>query len=688
MAPAAITYEDLVIIGAGPAGLVAALWALQYGIKARVIEIKQERISTGHADGLTCRTLEILDSFGLARQIYHEAALDYQIRYWRPNAQGEIERAQSLNVQSAGVSRFQACLLSQARVEELLEEKLSQSGLIRVERGVRPWNINITTTTPASPGGDDDDDADDDDDQDASYPVSLDLHHADSSSDPETTAATTPFQSIRAKYVIAADGAHSWTRRALGLAMRGEQTQHVWGVVDLVPGRTDFPDVRQTCVVCSRRGNVHLVPRERGMVRLYVQLDDDKDEEAATTTNTTTTRGSRAAATLETVLAAARAALRPFRLESQRVDWFSVYRVGQRVADRFCVRDRVFLVGDAIHTHSPKVGQGMNVSMQDSYNLGWKICSVLRGRLPSSVLATYESERRPVAQSLIRADRETVAFYAARDGDGEGIATRDLQAFRARHYAFLSGVAVQCDLVLGIDMAHPPKGMPLGQRMPSFRVIRHADARPVELAEALPSDGRWRLVVFAGDVRHAAQMQRIARLGEALADASSLSGSSAKMKTTTTTTTTGQQTQSRDDDDDHDDDAHRQRLVQGQGQGHAASSLWILSSPRADTPLLSLPFAAYHAAEGEDGCVDYERVYTDEPDVYGVFTDAYARYGVDRERGCVVLCRPDQHVAFVGELEAMGKVTESLPGVFKLGSSGVESAKFMRALMDFEMKTQ
>ena len=77
-----ISYVDLLIIGAGPAGLVAAYWASEYGLDARVIDDKPDRVTKGHADGITCRTMEIFDSFGIVGQVYEEAALDYQIRYW------------------------------------------------------------------------------------------------------------------------------------------------------------------------------------------------------------------------------------------------------------------------------------------------------------------------------------------------------------------------------------------------------------------------------------------------------------------------------------------------------------------------------------------------------------------------------------------------------------------------------
>ena len=105
--------------------------------------------------------------------------------------------------------------------------------------------------------------------------------------------------------------------------------------------------------------------------------------------------------------------------------WWSVYDIGQRLTDKFddvpeddtaTRRPSVFIAGDACHTHSPKAGQGMNVSMQDAFNLGWKLVSVLHGRCPPSLLHTYSAERRPIAKELIDFDRESADMLSTARG--------------------------------------------------------------------------------------------------------------------------------------------------------------------------------------------------------------------------------------------------------------------------------
>ena len=128
------------------------------------------------------------------------------------------------------------------------------------------------------------------------------------------------------------------------------------------------------------------------------------------------------AVTLDDVIGAAQRVLRPYKFEVKETAWWSVYEVGQRLTDHFDdasplpagTRDpRVFIAGDACHTHSAKAGQGMNVSVQDGFNLGWKLAAVLRGRAPAALLATYSAERRAIAQKLIDFDREWSSMMAA-----------------------------------------------------------------------------------------------------------------------------------------------------------------------------------------------------------------------------------------------------------------------------------
>src|SRR4029078_2398198 len=155
---------------------------------------------------------------------------------------------------------------------------------------------------------------------------------------------------------------------------------HAWGVMDVL-AVTDFPDVRFKCLIQSANdGSIIIIPREGGyLFRLYVELDKLGAGERVSNRNITA----------DDLIAAAHRIFRPYTLGVKEVAWWSVYEIGQRLCDKFDdVPDdrvsrrlpRVFIAGDACHTHSPKAGQGMNVSMQDAFNLGWKLASVLQGR--------------------------------------------------------------------------------------------------------------------------------------------------------------------------------------------------------------------------------------------------------------------------------------------------------------------
>jgi phenol 2-monooxygenase len=137
-----------------------------------------------------------------------------------------------------------------------------------------------------------------------------------------------------------------------------------------------------------------VIPRENKVVRLYIQLKDlgvDQPFDHSTVTP-------------ETVLIAAKKILDLYKFSYVHCKWWTIYRIGQRVSNSFSKGNRIFLAGDAVHTHSPKAGQGQNISMQDTYNLGWKVALVLQKKLLPSVLETYALERQPLARELIDFD--------------------------------------------------------------------------------------------------------------------------------------------------------------------------------------------------------------------------------------------------------------------------------------------
>lgn len=201
----------------------------------------------------------------------------------------------------------------------------------------------------------------------------------------------------------------------------------------------------------------------------------------------------------------------PYSMQLAETFWWSAYSIGQRLADHFHKDNRVFLTGDACHTHSPKAGQGMNVSLQDGYNLGWKIAAVLKGQAPASILRTYCLEREKVAADLIEFDRFFVRIFSSRQSSseaGENFAEHFIKAGR-----YTAGITAKYeDSVLtsaARSTASLAAGLVVGMRFPSAQVVRLCDARAMQLVRAFPADGRWRIVVFAGDISQESNADRL-----------------------------------------------------------------------------------------------------------------------------------------------------------------------------------
>jgi len=229
------------------------------------------------------------------------------------------------------------------------------------------------------------------------------------------------------------------------------------------------------------------------------------------------------------------------------------------VGGQFTAHERVFIAGDAVHTHSPKAGQGMNVSMQDAYNLGWKIAHCVQGRASRSILKTYQSERRRVAQDLIAFDHKFSRLFSGRPAkdaaDEAGISMEEFKDAFEKGNLFASGLIVNygastlvtkegdakeqgdgSELFNGtvsnsngvkaggrrvIGNQELSANIKLGMRMPSFQVLNQSDARPWQFQEFLKSDGRFRVVVFAGNLKSRTQFEKVKKLGDHLASETS-----------------------------------------------------------------------------------------------------------------------------------------------------------------------
>jgi phenol 2-monooxygenase len=286
----------------------------------------------------------------------------------------------------------------------------------------------------------------------------------------------------------ACDGAHSAVRKSLGFAMVGDSTNAVWGVMD-VHARTDFPDIRKKAIIHSQAGNLMIIPREGdSMVRFYIELGHATVKDI----------------TLADLQDRTRRILHPYTVDFMHTIWWSAYSIGQRLANNFTKANRVFLTGDACHTHSPKAGQGMNVSLQDGYNIGWKLAAVIRGQSPAKVLGTYVSERQKTAAQLIDFDRFFTNLFSSTYRRDNGITAQDFKDQFVKAGRYTAGQGVRYDESIFVspspDDENLARGVIVGMRFPSAQVVRFCDARPMQLVAALPADSRWHVVVFAGDI--------------------------------------------------------------------------------------------------------------------------------------------------------------------------------------------
>lgn len=553
--PAAKTTKtdiDVLIVGTGPAGLTLAAYLAQFPhIRTRIVEQRDGPLVMGQADGIACRTMEMFEAFGFAHLVDREAYHVNETTFWNPDDTGRITRTGRIDDVEEGLSEQPHVILSQARVHDFYLD-LMRNAPTRLEP---EYGTHVTGLTIPDEG-----------------PVAVQTNHG----------------TIRAQYVVGCDGARSAVRRALDIPLRGEAENAAWGVMDIL-ATTDFPDIRlKTAIQSKDQGSLLIIPREGGyMVRFYIELAKLNPDERVADRDLTP----------DDLIAAAKRILTPYTLDVRNIVWWSVYEIGQRVADRFAdtgpdddIPPKVFIAGDACHTHSPKAGQGMNVSMQDAFNLGWKLQSVLEGRTSPDLLHTYSAERQAIAKELIDFDRDFARAFAARGQDPQ-----TFQNHFQKHARYTAGV--ETHYKPGPHTApdthqHLATGYPIGKRFHSAPVIRWADAHKMQLGHTILADGRWRLFHFAGDTDHTETLASIIA----------------------------------------------QYAPKGADPDAIIDLRTIVQTPHREAQAT----AAHMPAKGQFHLQDREKLFCLDP-----AADIFDMRGIDREIGALVLVRPDQYVSHV-----------------------------------------
>lgn len=591
---------DVLIVGSGPAGMLAAAQLAQFpGITTRLVERRAGRLAIGQADGIQARSVETFQAFGFAERITAEAYRITEMAFWKPDPADPtriIRTARPLD-DPTGISEFPHLIVNQARVLDYFAEFAANSpARVRPDYGLEFQDLEVS--------------------EEGEYPVRVTLVHTTGPNEGQE-------RTVRAKYVIGADGARSRVRKAIGCTLAGNAANHAWGVMDAL-AVTDFPDTRLKCAIQSGAGgSILLIPREGGhLFRMYVDLGEVD----------VNTKGDIRSTTIDEIIRKANAILHPYTLDVRNVAWHSVYEVGHRLTDRFDDvlpgelggrTPRVFITGDACHTHSAKAGQGMNVSMQDGFNIAWKLGHVLEGRSPEALLSTYSAERQVVAKNLIDFDRQWSSMMAKKPEDFED--PTELETFYVRTMEFPAGFMTEYAPSMIVGSAEHQglaTGFPVGKRFKSAPVVRVCDTNPLHLGHQATADGRWRIYVFA-DEPLPGEPSRVTHFAEWLAE-------SADSPLTATP-------------EGLDRDAWFDVKVIYQ---HDHASIDITRVPDVFKPAVG-PFQLTYL----------EKVFGIDPD-----HDIFELRGLDRG-GVVVVVRPDQYVANVLPLTATPELGEFFSGL-------------------------
>ena len=603
---------DVLIIGCGPAGLVLAAQMSNFpDIRTVVIDRKDGPLEVGQADGVACRTVELMGAFGLADRLVNEGYRVNEVAFWQPDPQdrSKIMRTGRIQDVEEGLSEMPHMIVNQARMLAYLLDHMERSASkLQPFYGLHASGIEIDTSGSSE------------------YPVTVTLQHL------KDFKETGEISTIRAKYVVGCDGARSGTRAAIGRELRGDPMNQSWGVLDAL-AVTDFPDIRLKCAIHSaNQGNILIIPREGGyLVRLYVELDNVRDKEMLENRSVTPEK---LATVVNWIIA-------PYTVEVKDVGWWAVYEIGQRLCDRFddvplaemATRlPRVFIAGDACHTHSAKAGQGMNVSMNDTWNLGWKMGAVLRRTARPELLHTYSEERQKIAKQLIDFDREFAKMFSAHPTEsgagGEGVDPEEFRQYFITQGRFTAGVATKYGpsmITAEAMFQHLAEGFPVGMRFHSAPVVRLADAKPIHLGHVARADGAWRVYIFADRNDPTSRHSHFRELCEFLeAEASPIK----------------RYTPAGADPDSLID----VRAIFQQGHRDLAVD---------KMPSILLP------KKGKFGLIDYEKMFCVDPKAGDIFD----LRGVNRETGCMVVVRPDQYVSHVLPLHGHEALADFFGGI-------------------------
>ncbi|CRL51529.1 FAD-dependent monooxygenase [Pseudomonas sp. P154a] len=361
--------SDVLIVGAGPTGLVLALWLSKLGIRVRIIDKTSAPGTTSRALAVQARTLELYRQLDLSEAVVQNGHRVAAANFW---VSGESVARLPLSNIGAGLTPYSFMeIFPQDQHERLLIERLETFG-IKVERGTELEDFEET--------GDG---------------ITAHLRLPDGQQ-----------ETCQACYLAGCDGARSIVRKKLDTGFPGGTYQQIFYVADV---QASGP---------ALNGELHVDLDEADFLAVFPLAGSGRARLIGTVRDERADR----AETLRFEDVSSRA-IEHLQVQIEQVNWFSTYRVHHRVADHFRT-GRAFLLGDAAHVHSPAGGQGMNTGIGDAINLAWKFAAVLSGGAEAKLLDTYETERIAFARKLVATTDRVFSFVTAEGRVADVLRTR------------------------------------------------------------------------------------------------------------------------------------------------------------------------------------------------------------------------------------------------------------------------
>lgn len=456
---------DVLICGGGPVGLLTGYCLARYGISTLIIEQHERAQQTryGRAAMIAPRTLEMLDQLDLADAL---GQIGFVVRGQVSYKNGEI--VENITAASSNISDtfFDYLLLCRQRyTEDVIRVGYAKYNQREVYNGAKLMDFSIIDGE--------------------SHPVRAIIETKDKGQ-----------IIIRIKYIVGADGGRSRVRELAMIPFEGERSNRNWIRIDGIV-ETNMPEARRgICGIESKsHGSILWACLDHGVTRVGFALPEKLWEELGSSI------------TKEDVIREATKALHPFTLEFKTVDWWTVYSVGQRLAANYFLSDRVFIAGDAAHTHSSGAAQGMNTGLHDAVNLSWKLAGYLNGWLTNEVLDTYEAERRPIAKQIIDQDKIISvltggeipdAYKDEPDADPHRLLTETYKKNAALNTGL--GIRYPPDNLTVVDSGTAENGkLSIGDRAPDVLFQRPGLRIPLRLYSMTKYDGKFTLLHFCGD---------------------------------------------------------------------------------------------------------------------------------------------------------------------------------------------